>query len=81
MSSGAILYAASANRAARETFATFPGVKSETAEGFLESWDKVMGRGEEPYLADDTLDHVKYVIRQAHGVEMEDIADFSIVTR
>jgi hypothetical protein len=40
-----------------------------------------MGRGEEPYLADDTLDHVKYAIRQAHGVEMEDIAAFSIVTR
>lgn len=40
-----------------------------------------MGRGENPYLADNTMDHVKYTIRQAHGVEMEDIAEFSIVTR
>ncbi|KAK5047277.1 hypothetical protein LTR84_006799 [Exophiala bonariae] len=79
-SSGEV-FTASANRAARETFATFPGTKSETTEGFLKDWDKVMGRGEEPYLAENTLDHVKYTIRQAYGVEMEDIAEFSIVTR
>lgn len=77
-SSGEV-FTASAFRAARETFATFLGVKADTAEGFIENWDKVMGKGQEPYLANDTLDHVKYIIRHAHGTEMEDIADFSIV--
>ncbi len=72
------VFTASANRAARETLATFPGVKSQTAEGFLEEWDKVMGKGATPFLADSTLDQVKYIIREAHGREMEDIPDFGI---
>jgi hypothetical protein len=74
------VFTASADRAARETFATFAGVVSKTAEGFLENWDKVLGRGEETFLAENTLEHVKHVIRQAHGVEMEDIEEFSIKT-
>ncbi|EXJ63548.1 uncharacterized protein A1O5_11309 [Cladophialophora psammophila CBS 110553] len=76
-SSGEV-FTASANRAARETLATFPGLKSETAEGFLVDWDTVMGKGDTPFLADSTLDHVKYIIREAHGKEMEDIPDFGI---
>ncbi|KAF2768273.1 NAD(P)-binding protein [Teratosphaeria nubilosa] len=72
------VYTASANRAARETLATFPGAKSDTAEGFLRQWDAVMGKGAAPYLADSTLDQVKYIVRQAHGMKMEDIAEFGI---
>ncbi|KAK5189965.1 hypothetical protein LTR47_005964 [Exophiala xenobiotica] len=79
-SSGEV-FTASANRAARETFATFPGLKSETSEGFLENWDKVMGDSDAPFLAENTLDHVKYIVRQAHGLEMEDMEEFSIVSR
>lgn len=56
--------------------ATFPGFKSEFPEEFLQNWDKVMGEGDEPYLAGSTLDQVQYVIRQAYGTEMEDIPDF-----
>jgi hypothetical protein len=40
-----------------------------------------MGKGEPPYLATSTLDHVKYVIRQALGKEMDDIADFGIANQ
>ncbi|EXJ88948.1 hypothetical protein A1O3_02012 [Capronia epimyces CBS 606.96] len=72
------LFSSSAFRAARETFATFPGVKSETPEGFLQQFDKVLGKDETPYLATSTIDHVKYVVRNAHGVEMEDVADFGL---
>ncbi len=35
-----------------------------------------MGKEDEPYLAENTLDQVKYVIREAYGTEMEDIPDF-----
>ncbi|OAP63900.1 hypothetical protein AYL99_03127 [Fonsecaea erecta] len=70
------VFSTGANRAARETLATFPGLQAATPEEFLRGWDKVMGTGDEPYLAESTLDQVKYVIRQAHGTEMADIADF-----
>lgn len=40
-----------------------------------------MGTGDSPYLATSTLDHVKYVIRQASGKEMDDIADFGIANQ
>ncbi|OQU94456.1 hypothetical protein CLAIMM_00811 [Cladophialophora immunda] len=69
------IFTASANRAARETLATFPGVNSETAEGFLADWDKVMGKGDTPFLGESTLDQVKYIVRQAHGQEMYDISE------
>ena len=35
-----------------------------------------MGEGDKAYLADSTLDQVQYVIRQAYGIEMEDIPEF-----
>ena len=72
------VFTASANRAARETLATFPGSKQVSAEGFLADWDAVLGAGQEPYFASSTLDHVKYIIRQAYGTEMEDIPEFGI---
>lgn len=72
------VFTASANRAARETLATFPGAKSDNAEGFLQNWDKVMGDKDTPYLATSTLDQVKYIIRFAHGKEMEEIPEFGI---
>lgn len=76
-SSGEV-FTASANRAARETLATFPGCKSETPEGYLKDWDSVMGKGETPFLGESTLDQVKYIIREAHGMEMENIPGFGI---
>ena len=76
-SSGEV-FTASANRAARETLATFPGVNSDKPEEYLQQWDKVMGKGDAPHLADSTMDQVKYIVRQAHGVEMEDIPEFGI---
>jgi hypothetical protein len=75
------VFSSSANRAARETLATFPGAKSSTPEGFLDDFDKVMGKDDTPFLAKSTLDQVKYVIRQAHGKEMEDIVDFGIANQ
>lgn len=35
-----------------------------------------MGKGDEPYLAESTLDQVQYVIRQVYGTEMEHIPEF-----
>lgn len=75
------VFSSSANRAARETLATFPGVNASTPEKFLENFDKVMGKDDAPYLPTSTLDHVKYVVRNAHGKEMEDIADFGIANK
>ncbi|KEF51679.1 uncharacterized protein A1O9_12314 [Exophiala aquamarina CBS 119918] len=75
------VFSSSANRAARETLATFPGLKSATPEGFLENFDKVMGKNDPPYLATSTLDQVKYIVRQAYGKEMEDITDFGIANQ
>lgn len=70
------VFTTGANRAARETLATFPGLIAERPEDFLQDWDTVMGQGNEPYLAESTIDQVQYVIRQAYGTEMEDIPEF-----
>jgi len=56
--------------------ATFPGLKADTPETFLKDWDKIWGKGDVPYLAENTLDQVKYIIREAYGTEMEDVSDF-----
>jgi hypothetical protein len=37
-----------------------------------------MGVGAEPYLPTSTLEHVKYTVKQAHGMEMKDIPEFGI---
>lgn len=54
---------------------------SETPEGFLKQFDKVMGENDVPYLATSTLDHVQYAVRQAYGHDMEDIPDFGIANQ
>ena len=72
------VFTASAGRAARETLATFPGARADSAEEYLEQWNDVMGIGSEPYLATSTLEHVRYTVKQAHGLEMEDIPEFGI---
>lgn len=73
------MFTCSAGRAARETLATFPGSNAATAEGWLKDWDKVMGKTDETYIATDCLDHVKFMIRNALGEEMEDVPNFGIV--
>lgn len=75
------MFTASANRAARETLATFPGSNQKTPEGFLGDWNKVMGVNDTPYLADSTIDQVRYIVRQAYGEEMEDIPGFGIAAK
>jgi len=72
------VYTSSVYRAARETLATFPGFKSETPEGFLNHWNKIMGKEDIPYLPKDALDHTKYIVRQALGVEMQDVGEFAM---
>ncbi|EXJ70204.1 uncharacterized protein A1O5_06272 [Cladophialophora psammophila CBS 110553] len=56
-------FSTGADRAAREAMATFPGLKAKTPEQFLQNWDKVMGKGDQPFLAASTLEQVQYVIR------------------
>jgi hypothetical protein len=70
------VFTTGAGRAARETVATFPGLKADTPEAFLKDWNTVVGKGDPPHLAENTLEQVKYVIRQAYGTEMEDVPNF-----
>jgi len=70
------MFTVSAGRAARETLATFPGSNAGTTQGWLEDWDKVFGKTDEPYLAASCMDHVKYIVKNATGKEMDAIADF-----
>jgi len=76
------MFTVAAGRASRETFATYPGSNAATTEGWLKDWDKLFGTSDDPYIATDCLDHVKYVIRNATGKEMEGISGeaFGIAT-
>ncbi|KAJ4361115.1 uncharacterized protein N0V89_001684 [Didymosphaeria variabile] len=75
------LFSVGAGRAARETFATFPGaVNKSTAEEYLENWDEVQGKIGNVYLPTGCLDHVKYMIRNALGEEMEEIEGFGLAS-
>ncbi len=73
------MFTVSAGRAARETLATFPGSNAGTAEGWLKDWDNVMGKTEDVFIAADCLDHVKHIVRNATGKEMEEIQGFGLV--
>lgn len=70
------VFTVSAGRAARETLATFPGSNAGTTQGWLEDWDRVFGKTDEPYLAVSCVEHVKYIVKNATGQEMDAIADF-----
>jgi NAD(P)-dependent dehydrogenase (short-subunit alcohol dehydrogenase family) len=72
------MFTCSAGRASLETLATFPGSNKGTTQGWLKDWDKIMGKGEKPYIAKDCLDHVQYMVRNATGQEMEHIPGFGI---
>lgn len=65
-----------ADRAARETIATFPGLKAKTPEDFLKNWDKISGKGDKPYLAENTFDQIKYIVHEAYGTEMQELSNF-----
>jgi NAD(P)-dependent dehydrogenase (short-subunit alcohol dehydrogenase family) len=73
------VFSVGAGIAAREVLSTFPGAVSKTPEGYLENWDKVMGENQEIYSPVDTMDHVKYLIRNATGKEMEDIPGLGLL--
>ncbi|EXK81349.1 hypothetical protein FOQG_14210 [Fusarium oxysporum f. sp. raphani 54005] len=77
--SGACI-ATGAGRAARVALATFPGHTNETtAEGFLENWSKVMGDEKDVYIPKDTLDHVRYGVRLASGLEVPELPSLGII--
>ncbi|KAH8684373.1 hypothetical protein BGZ60DRAFT_426763 [Tricladium varicosporioides] len=68
------LFSVGGGRAARTTFATFPGQsKEDTAEGYLANFDKVMGQLEDVYLPSDCLDQVSYAIKHATGIDLGNI--------
>jgi NAD(P)-dependent dehydrogenase (short-subunit alcohol dehydrogenase family) len=69
-----------AGRAARMTLATFPGHTQEsTAQGFLDNWSDVFGDIKDAYIPTDTLDHVRYGVKHASGLEVPDIGAFGVV--
>lgn len=69
-----------AGRAARITLATFPGhVHESTAQGFLDNWSAVFGETKDVYFPKDTLDHVRYGVKHASGLDVPDIGQFGIV--
>lgn len=72
------MFTCSAGRAARETLVTFPGSNEGTAEGWLQDWGNVMGKPESGHMADGCLDHVRYMVKNALGTEMEEIKGFSL---
>ncbi|KIW93072.1 uncharacterized protein Z519_05677 [Cladophialophora bantiana CBS 173.52] len=57
-------------RAARTMLATFPGFVSDTPEGFIENFDKVVGDTTKIYISTDCLDAVSYSIKNATGVDV-----------
>lgn len=73
-------FTSGANRSARVTLATFPGhVNETTPEGFIKNWDKVMGDVKDAYVPTGTLDHVRYGVLNASGVEVPALDGFGIV--
>jgi NAD(P)-dependent dehydrogenase (short-subunit alcohol dehydrogenase family) len=72
------MFTCSAGRAARETFVTFPGSNAGTATGWLKEWDNVMGKTDDAYIADGCLEHVRYMVKNALGKEMGEIAGFNL---
>ncbi|KAJ6011555.1 hypothetical protein N7451_002967 [Penicillium sp. IBT 35674x] len=73
-------FATGADRAARITLATFPGHTNETTpQGFLENWPAVFGDVKDAYIPTNTLDHVRYGVKHASGLDVPDIEGFGIV--
>lgn len=69
-----------AGRAARITLATFPGHTQEsTAQGFLDNWSKVVGEIEDAYVPTSTMDHVRYGVKHASGLDVPDVNGFGII--
>ncbi|KAF4334386.1 FOX2-hydratase-dehydrogenase-epimerase peroxisomal [Fusarium beomiforme] len=73
-------FTAAADRSARVTLATFPGHTRETsAQGFIQNWSAVFGNEKDIYVPTSTLDHVRYGVKHASGLEVENIAGFGII--
>lgn len=64
------LFSVGGGRASRTTLATFPGFCSETPEGYLENFDRVMGHLADVYVPTDCLDQVSYAIQHATGIHL-----------
>lgn len=68
------LFSVGGGRAARTTFATFPGHSNETTvEGYLANFDKVMGDVKDCYVPTGCLDQVSYAIKHATGEDLGEI--------
>lgn len=62
------MFAVGGGRAARVTFVSFPGAISDTAEGFLNDWNQVMGTQlGDGYLPASALDSFRYAIHKVSG--------------
>ncbi|KAK9382812.1 uncharacterized protein V2V93DRAFT_321661 [Kockiozyma suomiensis] len=73
-------FATGAGRSARMTLATFPGHShEETAKGFLDHWSEVYGKEKDVFIPKDTLDHVRYGVKYASGLEVPELSGFGIV--
>ncbi|KAL4810594.1 NAD(P)-binding protein [Aspergillus unguis] len=73
-------FATGANRAARMTLATFPGHSHETtAQGFIDNWSAVFGDVKDAYIPSSTIDHVRYGVKLASGIDVPDIGAFGVV--
>lgn len=66
------LFSVGGGRAARTTFATFDGhTNEESAQGYLDNFDKVMGSTAGVYVPTHCLDQVKFSIKNATGIEVD----------
>lgn len=69
------LFSVGGGRAARTTLATFPGHAHEASpRGYLENFDKVMGRDGDAYVPKDCLDSISFAIKNATGVDLGEIS-------
>lgn len=71
------LFSVGAGRAARTTFATFPGYSNATdARDFVDHFSQVLGEGQEVFLPADCLAQIAYSIRHGTGNDV-DLAGWS----
>lgn len=54
-------------------------MKETTAQGFLDNWDKVMGKKEDVFIPDGTLDHVRYGVKLASDLEVPALPSLGII--
>ncbi|KAL3455243.1 NAD(P)-binding protein [Aspergillus heterothallicus] len=74
------LFSVGAGRAARTTFATFPGfLGGRDASQFVEHFDEVLGRDQEVFIPSNCVEQIAYSIQHATGetVDLRDLGQLS----